>query len=200
MIMYVITGIVFLLILANYYLGYKLYKEPTNDAYFSNVNNYNIINKKNIMASPRYVVFLSILFGLFTGIYIALSKVCEFNPYIEWVTILTLFVLYLIEITRKVSITDENLELEKLFSSTKKIPLNTIDGMFVYSYNKKFLNKRAFTTKLVVATGDKKHKFTLSSIDVRAIMNMMKENFGITENKMYVYRKTASEVINKRGI
>lgn len=186
MIMYVVTGIIFLLVLVNYYLGHALYKLPNNNAYFSNVTHYNIINKKDIMASPKYVTFLSTLLGIFLGIYVCLSSYYKINFYVEWGTVLTLVILYLVEISRKVTVTDESLELEKLFTPTKKIPLNTIDGMYIFSYNKKFLNKRAFTTKLVIATGNKKHKFTLSSIDVKSVINMMKDNFGITENKMYV--------------
>lgn len=189
MIMYVVTGIIFLLILVNYYLGHALYKLPSNDGYFSNVKHYNIINKKDIMASPKYVTVLSMLLGIFLGIYVCLSSFYQINAYVEWGTVLILVLLYLVEISRKVTITDENLEFEKLFTPTKKIPLNSIDGMYVFSYNKKFLNKRAFTTKLVVATGNEKHKFTLSSIDVKAVMNMMKDNFGITENKMYVAKR-----------
>ena len=37
MIMYIVTGIVFLLIAINYYLGYSLYKLPSNEGYFNNV-------------------------------------------------------------------------------------------------------------------------------------------------------------------
>ena len=189
MIMYVVTGILFLLILINYLLGHILYKEPTNDAYFSNVNNYNIVDKRVIMASPKYVLTLSISLGIFLGIYVCLNNVCKINWYVEFFSIMLLLMLYLVEITRKITVTDDDLELEKLFAPTKRIPLNSIDGMYVYSYNKRFLNKRAFTTKLVVTAGNIKHKFTLSSLDTRAVINMMKENFGVTENKMYVSKK-----------
>ena len=107
-----------------------------------------------------------------------------------WGTVLVLFILYLVEITRKIVLTEENLTFERMFFRTKRIPLDQIDGLYVYSFNKKFLNKNAFTTKLVVATGNTKYKFTLSGIDTRAVLNMMKENFGINENKMYIAQKT----------
>lgn len=189
MVMYVVTALVFIGIFVNYFLGYKLYKEPSNKNYFSNVNHYNTINGKDIMASPKYVGVLSTLLGLFLGIYIVLCDLVQMNIILKWSTVTVLFILYLIEITRKITLTDEYLELSKIFSPTKKIALNDIDGMFVYSYNKKFLNKRAFTTKLIVASGKKKYKFTLSSIDVKAVTNMMKDNFGITENKIFVSKK-----------
>lgn len=189
MVMYVVTALVFLGIFANYFLGHKLYKEPSNEGYFSNVNHYNTINRKDIMASPKYVGILSILLGLFIGMYMVLCDLVKMNTALKCSTIAILFVLYLVEITRKITLTDDCLEMGKFFAPTKKIALNDIDGMFVYSYNKKFLNKRAFTTKLVVAAGAKKYKFTLSSIDVKAVTNMMKENFGITENKIFVAKK-----------
>lgn len=108
--------------------------------------------------------------------------------FLIWGTVIVLLALYLIEITRKIAITDEYLEFERIFFITKKIPLDQIDGMYIYSFNKRFLNKNAFTTKLVVANGQSRYKFTISGIDTRAVLNMMKENFGINENKMYIAR------------
>lgn len=189
MVMYVVTALIFVGIVVNYFLGYKLYKEPKNEGYFSNVTNYNTINKKDIMASPKYVGVLSVLLGVFIGAYLCLCELSQINNVLKWTTVIVLFVLYLIEISRKITLNDDSLEFESLFMPTKKIPLNNIDGMYIYSYNKKFLNKRAFTTKLVVANRNKRYKFTLSSIDVKPVINMMKENFGITENKMFVAKK-----------
>lgn len=99
---------------------------------------------------------------------------------------LLLFVLYLIEISRKILLTSDSLEFERMFFRTKKIPLDKIDGMYIYSYNKKFLNKNAFTTKLVVVNGNNKYKFTLSGISPKVVLNMMKDNFGISDYKMYI--------------
>jgi hypothetical protein len=62
-----------------------------------------------------------------------------------------------------------------------------ITGMYIYSYNKKFLKNHAYTTKLVVVEDSgKKHKFSLSSLDNKAVLNLMKDTFGVTNNKMYI--------------
>ena len=189
MVMYIVTAILLILFILNYTLGKVLYSEPNSYAYSSNVKQYNTINNRNIMASPKYVTVLSALLGIFLGIYCRIGQVLETNGFVMWGMVLLLLIAYLIEITRKITITDENLELEKMFCPTKKIPLNTIDGIYIYSYNKKFLNKRALTTKLVVCTGSAKYKFTISSLDVKAVLSMMKDNFGITENKIFVKNK-----------
>lgn len=186
MIMYVVTAIIFVLIFLNYFLGFKLYKEPKNSGYFSNVKQYSVPRQKDIMTSPKYVFFISVSLGIFLGIYILLGRISAMNSLLLWGTVLVLFILYLIEITRKISLTDEYLKFERAFFKTKKIMLQQIDGIYVYSYNKRFINKNAFTTKLVVSTGSSKYKFTLSGIDTRSVLNMMKENFGISENKMYI--------------
>ncbi len=187
--MYIVTALIFVTIFITYFLSFKLYKEPANEGYFNNVGHYNTINHKDIMASPRYVATMSILLGIFIGVYYLLAQLTGLNPYIKYATIIVLFGLYLIEITRKISLNEDTLKLEKFLSPTKSIPLNSIDGMYIYSYNKKFLKKRALTTKLVISTSNEKYKFTLSSIDIKAVINMMKENFGITENKMYVAKR-----------
>ena len=59
MVMYVVSGIIILLVFLNYFLGYKLYREPKNEAYFHNVKHYNIIHQRDIMTSPMYVVAIS---------------------------------------------------------------------------------------------------------------------------------------------
>ena len=187
--MYIVTVAIFVGILINYLLGFKLYSEPKNEEYFSNVNHYNTINKRELMASPKYVVELSILIGIFIGLYSFLSDLQLINWWLKWFTILVIAVLYLKEITQKISVTEDELVYEKLFSPTKRIQLNSIDGMYIYSFNKRFLNKRALTTKLIVCSGKKKHKLLISAMDVRAILNMMKENFGINEHKMFIDKK-----------
>lgn len=189
MIMYIVTAILFILFVLNYTLGKVLYSEPTSMSYSSNVKQYNTIGNKNIMASPKYVTVLSAFLGIFLGAYCCLGKVLETNALVMWGMVLLLLIAYLIEITRKITLTDDSLEFERMFCPTKKIPLNKIDGMYIYSYNKKFLNKRALTTKLVVCTGSAKYKFTISSLDVKAVLSMMKDNFGITENKIFVKNK-----------
>jgi hypothetical protein len=187
--MYAITAVIFVAIFANYLLGYKLYGEPKNKEYFSNVNNYNTINKRELMASPKYVVELSIFIGIFIGLYLFLSDLQSINWWLKWVTILIIAILFIKEITQKITITEDELVYEKFLEPTKRIQLNSIDGMYIYSYNKKFLNKRALTTKLIVCSGEKKYKLLVSALDVRAILNMMKENFGINEHKMFIDKK-----------
>ena len=55
---------------------------------------------------------------------------------------------------------------------------------------KRFLKNHAHTTKLVVSTRtDKTYKFVLSSLNYKAVLNMMKENFGITDYKIYMTKK-----------
>lgn len=189
MIMYIVTAILFILFVLNYTLGKVLYSEPTSMSYSSNVKQYNTIGNKNIMASPKYVTVLSAFLGIFLGVYCCLGKILETNALVMWGMVLLLLIAYLIEITRKITLTDDSLEFERMFCPTKKIPLNKIDGMYIYSYNKKFLNKRALTTKLVVCIGNEKYKFTISSLDVKAVLAMMKDNFGITENKIFVKNK-----------
>lgn len=131
MVMYIVTAILLILFILNYALGKVLYYEPSNLGYSSNVRNYNIINNRNIMASPKYVIVLSALLGIFLGVYCKLGQVLETNGFVIWGMVLLLLIAYLIEITRKITITDENLELEKMFCTTKKIPLNTIDGIYI---------------------------------------------------------------------
>jgi len=189
MIMYIVTVMIFIVIFINYFLGMKLYKEPKNEAYFSNVRHYNVIHNRDLMTSPKYVFFISALLGIFIGIYSTLGKMTKTNSIVIWTTIIILFVLYLVEISRKIVLNEENLEFERMFFKTKKIPLSSIDGIYIYSFNKKFIDKNAFTTKLVISTGNRRYKFTLSGINARAVLNMMKENFGISENKMYIATK-----------
>lgn len=189
MIIYVATALIIVVILINYILGAKLYNEPKGGTYFSNVTNYNVIHQKDIMPSPQYVFGISSLLGIFIGIYIFAGGVAKANSYVIYGTVILLVILYLIEITRKIVLNENNLEFERLFFRTKKIPLHTIDGMYIYSFNKKFLDKNALTTKLVVTTDNSRYKFTLSGISIRAVLNMMKENFNISENKMYIQKK-----------
>ena len=96
MLMYVVTTLIFVGIAVNYFLGYKLYKEPNNEGYFSNVNHYNTINGKDIMASPKYVGILSVLVGIFIGTYLCLCNLTQVNSLLKWITVTTLFILYLI--------------------------------------------------------------------------------------------------------
>lgn len=173
-------------VLTNYFLGAKLYMLPKNDAYFNNVNEININNFKDIMPSPKYVITITILNAILIGLFYALCETAKVSGWIPTVYALVLLFLYLIEISRSISINENTIILSRLFRKDITIPIATIDGMYIYSYNKKFLKKHALTTKLVVVARNKKYKFTISSLENRAILNMMKNNFGITEHKMFI--------------
>ena len=108
--------------------------------------------------------------------------------------VLIITICYLIEITRKITIKDDKLILSKMFSKKVEIYGNQIKGIYIYSFNKKFLKKRALTTKLVVVEKtDKFHKFTLSSLDNKAVLNMLKENFGVQNYKMYIEKRNKND-------
>lgn len=186
MVMYIVTVLMGIFIILHYSLGHCLYQEPKNEAYFSNVKHYNVIHQRDIMPSPSYIIVSSILLGIGMGVYISLAQRVQMNWWLTIGTVLLLSLLYLVELTRKITLNDEELILERMLGKTRRIPLNQIDGMYLFSWNKKFLDKNALTTKLVVVTGKKKYPFTLSGIEPRAVMNMMKENFGVTENKMFI--------------
>lgn len=185
--MYVVSVIIVLLIITNYYLGKKLYSVPKNKEYFNNVERLDFTKEKNIAPNPKYVTIISILVGILIGFYIALCIKFNINKWLPITLIAIISILYLIEITRKIKIKDDKIILSKAFSKTKSFYGNEVKGIYIYSFNKKFLKKRALTTKLVVVTKeDKMHKFTLSSLDNKAVLNMIKENFGVTEYKMYI--------------
>lgn len=185
--MYVVSVIIVLLVFANYFLGYKLYSKPKNEAYFNNVNRLDFEKERYIAPNPKYVVTISMLIGIAMGFYISLGSYFKINKWFAIVIVATIGILYLIEITRKITIKEDKLILSKAFSPKVELYGNQIKGIYIYSYNKKFLKKRALTTKLVVVTKtDKFYKFTLSSIDNKAVLNMIKENFGVTEYKMYI--------------
>ena len=65
-----------------------------------------------------------------------------------------------------------------------------VDNLNIYSYNKRFLEKNALTTKLIIVTKtDKKYKFILSSLNYKSVLNMMSDIFGVTNNKMFIANK-----------
>lgn len=192
--MYVVSVVIILLIFLNYFLGYKLYSKPKNEAYFNNVKRLDFDKERYIAPNPKYVVTISILIGIAIGLYIALVSYFKINKWFAMIIIVAIFIFYLIEITRKITIKDEKLILSKAFSKKVELYGNQIKGIYIYSFNKKFLKKRALTTKLIVVTKtDKFYKFTLSSIDNKAVLNMIKENFGVTDYKMYIGKRTENK-------
>ena len=193
--MYVVSAIIVFLIFLTYFLGFKLYSEPENEGYFNNVNNLNFEKTRHIAPNPKYIVSISIAVGIFIGSYLALCTKFKINTIVSMIVVLIIFLCYLVEITRRIVIEENKIVLSKLFS--KKIELNglSINGMYIYSFTKKFLKKHALTTKLVITTNNnKKYKFVLSGIDNKAVLNMMKENFGIVDYKMYIGKKVQNEI------
>ncbi len=193
--MYVISGIILVFVIVNYYLSFKLYQLPTNEKYYNNVNEIHFEKEKNILADPKYTNILSVLIGIMFGIYLALAFVTKMNPWVPVIFILVIMICFLIEISRTIKLREDALVLSKAFSKTKEINLRDIKGIYIYSFNKKFLKRHALTTKLVIATRDgKTYPFTLSSLNNKSVLNMMKENFGITEYKMFISKKINATV------
>ena len=187
---YVVSAVILLFIVLNYFLGVKLYSEPQNPNYFTNVTHLNFQKNKYITPQPKYVVLISILVGILFGIYIFLAVNLSINKWFALSILLILLVCYLSEISRKIIIRDDKLILSKAFSKTIEIYGKDIKGMYIYSYNKKFLKKHALTTKLVVVTKtDRKYKYVLSSLNNKSVLNMMNETFGVTSYKMFIAKK-----------
>ncbi len=190
-VVYVITIIIFLLILVNYYLGENLYVIPEDKRFFYNVNETKITRERNIGPAPSYVITISVATGILIGMYLAYASTANLgNNIIIILAIAAIFICYAIEITRNITLKDGTLTLSRFLAKDKVIKIDNIMGMYIYSYNKKFLNKHAYTTKLVITDiNDKMTKFTLSSINNKAVLNMMKEDFGIINNKMYIAKR-----------
>lgn len=190
MVAYILTVIIILLSLINFILGIKLYEEPKERGYFTNVNVLELDRERNICADPKYIAEISIIVGILLGIYLAYLTSLSMNGIIFTGTTILLVVMYLYELTRRITLKDGTLTLSKFFFLKKEIQASAIKGMYIYSYNKKFLKSHAYTTKLVITDYQgKRTKFTLSSIDNRAVLNMMKESFGINSYKMYISKK-----------
>lgn len=190
MLVYIISAIILVLVLINWFLGEKLYEVPKDTGFFDNVNAYNLSKERYIFADPSYVVSISMITGALIGLYLAYAAVQSVNSIIVAITIIVLSACYLIELTRNITLCDGVLTLSKFFSFKKEIDVRTIKGMYIYSYNKKFLKKHAYTTKLVITLNDdRKIKFSLSSLDNKSVLNMMKDTFGITRNKMFISKR-----------
>lgn len=196
MLVYVVSAIIFILVALNFFLGERLYKIPKDTNYFNNVEEYNISSNKEITADPKYVLTISILTGILLGSYLGLATICNVHNIIVTLGTVTICCCYLAEITKRVAIRDGVLVLSRFLMPKKEIDANRITGIYLYSYNRKFMDNHAYTVKLVVAQTSKKlTKFALSSIDNRAIMNMIKDNFGVKKNKMYIANQ--KELITK---
>lgn len=190
MVVYVVSAIILFCIIINYYLSVKLYREPNNISYFNNVTNFNFSKTKYITPEPKYNVIISILTGVLIGMYLTLVGFLKIDGLVAIVITLIIIVCYLVEISRKIIIKDDKLILSKAFSKKIELYGKDIKGIYIYSYNKKFLKKHALTTKLVVVTKtDKKYKFVLSSLNNKSVLNMMSDIFGVTDYKMFIANK-----------
>ncbi|MBQ8299688.1 MAG: hypothetical protein IJX99_07565 [Clostridia bacterium] len=187
MLIEILSGIIIVLALINFILGIKLYEKPRENGYFNNVGELNMSRERTIAADPKYVLVISVITGILMGLYLGYAAALEKGGILIVATVIILAIIYLIEITRTVTLKENKLTLSKFLSFEKEIDVNQITGMYIYSYNKKFLKSHAYTTKLVITQRDGKiTKFTLSSIDNKAILNMMKESFGINSYKMFI--------------
>lgn len=184
---YIITAITYILIITNWILGERLYKEPNNRAFFNNVTTMNLAKERYITANPKYILRLSICTGIFMGFYLGLANLEGIESFVTVPTLVTLFGVYLMELTRTISLKEGKLKFSRFLYIPKEFDVMRITGMYIYSYNKKFLKNHAYTTKLVIVEDNgKKHKFSLSSLDNKAVLNLMKDTFGVTNNKMYI--------------
>lgn len=184
--MWIVLTIIAIVIILNYYLGIKLFAYPQNENFYENVENITIEREKELAPSPKYIIPITILSGILIGIFHMLTALMKENHIYSIIFSIIILTFYTIEISRRITLDEKYLTLSKFFSPTIKIPLSTISGIYIYSYNKKFSNKHAFTTKLVVITPQKKYKFTISSLESKAVLSMIKNNFGVTKNKMYI--------------
>ena len=156
------------LIITNYYLGAKLYMTPSNSNYFQNVKEININNLRDILPAPKHVLSLTFLTAILIGSFYALCGVANVSGTVPFIYACVLVLLYIMELSKGISVNENTLILSRLIGSDIAIPLVTIEGMYIYSYNKRFLKKHAFTTKLVIVAAGKKYKYTISYLEITA--------------------------------
>ena len=197
MIAYIISAIIIAFAITNFILGIKLYEKPKENGYFANVGKIDFIHDKYIMAEPKYVVTISVITGILIGLYLAYANSVEASGWVFVITTFLLLYMYLSEITKRITFKEGKLTLSQIFYE-EVIEASSIKGMYIYSYNKKFLKSHAYTTKLVITDSkDKTIKFTISSLDNRAVLNMMKETFGVNSYKMFISRREELPTKNK---
>lgn len=182
----IITAVI---VIVNYYLGAKLYMVPKNSNYFENVKEINSNNLKDILPVPKYVLTITILNALLIGIFYAVCTIAAVNSWIPFGYAAVLILLYIIELSRGISVNENTLILSRFIRGDVAIPISTIEGMYIYSFNKKFLKKHALTTKLVITASGKMYKYTISSLENKAVLSMMKNCFGITDYKMFIAKQ-----------
>ena len=169
------------IVIVNCFFGIKLYMEPKNSSYYRNVTEVNIDRDKDIRPSPKHVITLTLINGIVIGIFYALCSIYMVPALIPFI--------YASILSRSISINENTIILSRMFMQDIAIPLAMIEGMYIYSYNKKFLKKHTLTTKLVISASGKLYKYTISSLENKAILNMMKNNFGVSEYKMFIAKQ-----------
>ena len=190
MLMYVISVYMIFLVVSNFVFSKIMYKKPPTNDYDNNVKEIVVTKERFILPDSKYVLGISILVGIVMGLYLALCKYAGTNSLLSLVVVIFVAFFYLFDMTRGIHLDEEKIMLQHGCGMKKTIPLKEIKGMFVYSYNKKFLLQHALTTKLVVTTrNEKQYVYTISSLNYKKVLNMMKENFGIISHKMYVYKQ-----------
>ena len=190
---YIISIALIVLAIINFILGIKLYEKPKENGYFTNVGKIDYIHERHLTAEPKYVITISIITGILLGLYIAYLTAVGAYGILFFITGLLMFYIYLCEITKRISFKEGKLLLSQVFYDTE-IEASRIKGMYIYSYNKKFLKSHTYTTKLVITDdNDKVTKFTISSFDNRAVLNLMKDTFGVNSYKMFISKKQDKE-------
>lgn len=177
------------LTVVNYYLGAKLYMLPRNQAYFENVKEINISNMKDIIPTPKYVLTVTLLNAILIGMFYGICGIVRVSGWVPFLYAVVLVLLYVTELSRGISVNENTIILSRFIIKDIVIPVATIEGMYIYSYNKRFLKKHALTTKLVVTAQGKKYKYTISSLENNMILSMMRNCFGITDYKMFVAKQ-----------
>ena len=198
MIAYIVSILIIALALINFILGIKLYEKPKENGYFTNVGNIDYIHERHLTADPKYVVTISVITGILLGLYLSYLTAVGAYGILFLITGLIVFYMYLCEVTKRISFKEGKLLLSQVFYD-EEIEASRIRGMYIYSYNKKFLKSHAYTTKLVITdSNDKTIKFTISSFDNRAVLNLMKETFGVNSYKMFISRRDELPTKNKK--
>ncbi len=181
-----VTILIIILEITNIVLSIVLYQEPKNEEYFCNVRQVEVPKSRYILPEPRYMIVTSILTGLMLGVFYALAINSRVYEPLIYIAIGLVTLSYLAELTRKITIENNQLTMSVFFFFKKIISLDDIKGIYVYSYNKKFLKQHALTTKLVVNVKDnKRYRFIISSFSNKKVFNMLKDNFGVINNKLY---------------
>ena len=119
MIIYVLSAIILIAIGINWFLGEKLYEIPKDKGFFDNVTAVNLSKERNITADPRYVVTISVVTGIVLGLYLAYTSVEGASGWVVSIMAVLIFVCYLIELTRKITLKYGKLILSKFLSFSK---------------------------------------------------------------------------------